>query len=414
MKILKEHLDTAIEETLKKINNGLLAARESGVICLLPEFVDFQVEVIHTVNAIERTQIQSQGAGIDSERRTDAAAVDKDDGNTQQTSDDTEFVKNGGTVVDLKEYGAITDVVVDKTGTVEDLKEYGAITDVVVDKTGTVQDLKEYGAITDVVVDKTGTVQDLKEYGAITDVVVDKTGTVEDLKEYGAITDVVVDKTGTVQDLKEYGAITDVVVDKTGTVQDLKEYGAITDVVVDKTGTVEDLKEYGAITDVVVDRTGTVVDDRADNNSETTVTDEGTINNLTSYPKDHLVTTIMSETGESKVTTDNGETLNTYNLFDTNEKFSTKTTDTLAPTESKVEDDDGLLERTEVIDDPFSDVLETVVDSDDDQETQNHPSKVRGTAHPVIETKAIFSAARLSETTTRIYKEGVSGGITIA
>jgi len=87
MKILNANLAEAIENALVEVNNGLYAARQNGVIALMPEFVDIQVEVIHSANHLSRIETQVQNAAIDTDASTSAL--------TSAQSGTSEMVQSG-------------------------------------------------------------------------------------------------------------------------------------------------------------------------------------------------------------------------------------------------------------------------------------------------------------------------------
>ena len=87
MKILNTNLAEAIENALVEVNNGLYAARQNGVIALMPEFVDIQVEVIHSANHLSRIETQVQNAAIDTDASTSAL--------TSAQSGTSEMVQSG-------------------------------------------------------------------------------------------------------------------------------------------------------------------------------------------------------------------------------------------------------------------------------------------------------------------------------
>lgn len=99
MKILSENLAEAVETLLTEVNNGLYAARGKGVIALMPETVDVQVEMIHTANHLKRTQTQVQDAAVDKDvSSTNAGTSQSGTRNGSQNSSDVR-VENRGTRV---------------------------------------------------------------------------------------------------------------------------------------------------------------------------------------------------------------------------------------------------------------------------------------------------------------------------
>ena len=67
MQVTKEQFADAIADMLKRLNNGLHAARQSGVVVLMPERVDVEVQLVYTADSLERTSTQTQGAGEDTD-----------------------------------------------------------------------------------------------------------------------------------------------------------------------------------------------------------------------------------------------------------------------------------------------------------------------------------------------------------
>ena len=109
MKITKEQFDLAIFETMKRINNGLFLARQSNIICELPERVDFQVEVIYSANELERTSSELQAAATDIDAQTQSAATDSDS-QTQAAATDTDAqTQSAVTDTDTAIQAAVTD-----------------------------------------------------------------------------------------------------------------------------------------------------------------------------------------------------------------------------------------------------------------------------------------------------------------
>lgn len=56
-------LQEAILQALEEINDALYAARQQGLIVLLPEEVDMQVSMVTDINAVSRTNTDSEADG---------------------------------------------------------------------------------------------------------------------------------------------------------------------------------------------------------------------------------------------------------------------------------------------------------------------------------------------------------------
>jgi hypothetical protein len=58
-------LKQAVKQALEEVNDALYELRQSGIICLMPEFIDFQVQMVTgtDINAITRTATDSEADG---------------------------------------------------------------------------------------------------------------------------------------------------------------------------------------------------------------------------------------------------------------------------------------------------------------------------------------------------------------
>ena len=123
---------------------------------------------------------------------------------------------------------------------------------------------------------------------------------------------------------------------------------------------------------------------------------------------------INTHAGREVIEQDIGSQKTENHLFNTLNPHTIETTDTKFHIKQTVNNDEGLIRETVVTDDPYIDKVTTTVDPFVDKDTHRYPQKRRQTDHPEIQTVANESRHDITETTTRVYKEGVSGGITIS
>ena len=93
----------AIEQAFREVNDACLQLRSEGVVCLLPEFIDFEVNMVTgtDINAVTRSSVDSDAGGStvttrsqktpDSERIERSGDVVKTDKSSTNGSDTTKI-----------------------------------------------------------------------------------------------------------------------------------------------------------------------------------------------------------------------------------------------------------------------------------------------------------------------------------
>jgi hypothetical protein len=119
MKILKDNLGDALNEAVTQINTGLRTLQDKGLVVLMPEFVDVNVDMIYTANHISRVQTSAQDAYTDTGEAIDAAAVDTD---LNAPFTDTEI---GGAGTETTQEGEREEVTIADVGETVETREIG-------------------------------------------------------------------------------------------------------------------------------------------------------------------------------------------------------------------------------------------------------------------------------------------------
>ena len=109
MIILEANLADAVQEALEGLSSGLYAARLRGLIVELPEFVDFEIDLVSGLNAVSRTSTNTTNHGrtesvTDNSTSIDDPATDKTrsiddpatDTATESSANTTSTISSGG------------------------------------------------------------------------------------------------------------------------------------------------------------------------------------------------------------------------------------------------------------------------------------------------------------------------------